>query len=161
MPSAVSLPFSTRAPLGLTAGWVWFTLAVAPLVPMLGLYASATHGVSGWIAASGAVGVCWVAGMLALAIVARSRGLSAVSGMLLAMLIRLGGPIVVGIAIDSRGGPLAEAGFFGLVVVSYLATLVVETLLMVRMVQSSASAGGVACSVASGVANDSSPARPA
>ncbi len=144
MPSAVTSATETRAPLGLKAGWVWFTLAVAPLLPMLGLYASAKHGASGWIAASGAVGVCWIAGMVALAITARSRGPNAVSGMLLAILVRLGGPIAVGIAVDARGGPLAEAGFFGLVVVSYLATLVVETLLIVRMVPATGRAAAVA-----------------
>lgn len=125
---------TVREPLSLRAGWVWFTLAVAVLISLLGLYASRQHGATGWIAALSAGVLCWVAGMCALAIVSRSRGPNAVSALLLAMLIRLGGPMAVGLMVDSSGGPLAQSGFFGLVVASYLVTLVVETLLMVRMI---------------------------
>jgi hypothetical protein len=50
------------------------------------------------------------------------------------MLVRLGGPLAVAVVVDSQGGPLREAGFLGLAVCSYLATLVVETYLMVRMI---------------------------
>jgi hypothetical protein len=133
-----------RQPLSLRASWAWFTLGVVAFVPLLGWYASAAHGSMGWISAASAGALCWAAGLAALAIVARTRGPNAVSGLLLAMMVRLGGPLVVGIVIDSRGGALAEAGFFQLVVWMYLATLAVETWLMVRMVPAtgSGSAGG-------------------
>lgn len=129
-----------RQPLSLRASWVWFTLGVAVLTPLLGWYASATHGDTGWLAAASAGALCWAAGLTALAIIAKSRGPNAVSGVLLAMAVRLGGPLVMGIVVDSKGGPLAEAGFFQLVVWMYLATLAVETWLMVRMIPSNGGA---------------------
>jgi hypothetical protein len=120
--------------LSLRASWTYFTLASLVFAPLLGLFASSSHGEAGWIAGLSAAGLCWVAGMVALAIVSFSRGPNAVSGLLLAMMVRLGVPMAVGLAVDSSGGLLAQAGFFGLVVLGYLATLVVETLLMVRMI---------------------------
>lgn len=128
--------------MSLKASWLWLSLCMVALVPLLGWYASMQHGANGWAAAGIAGGACWLAGIVALAIVAFTRGPNAVSGVLLAMLIRLGGPMLVAIAIDSQGGPLKDAGFFQLVVMSYLATLAVETLLMVRMVPQAGKAAG-------------------
>lgn len=128
--------------MSLKASWLWLTLGMVVFVPLLGWYSSSVHGANGWATAGLAGGVCWVAGLAALAIVAVTRGPNAVSGVLLAMMVRLGGPMLLAIAIDSRGGPLKEAGFFQLVVMSYLATLAVETLLMVRMVPPTGKAAG-------------------
>jgi hypothetical protein len=128
--------------MSLKASWLCLTLGMVAFVPLLGWYASSQHGANGWAAAGLAGGVCWVAGLLALAIVSFTRGPNAVSGVLLAMMVRLGGPMLVAIMIDSQGGPLKEAGFFQLIVLSYLATLAVETLLMVRMVPQTGKAAG-------------------
>jgi hypothetical protein len=128
--------------MSLKASWLYLTLGMVAFVPLLGWYASMQYGANGWAAAGLAGGVCWVAGLGALAIVALTRGPNAVSGVLLAMMVRLGGPMLVAIAIDSQGGPLKEAGFFQLVVLSYLATLAVETWLMVRMVPQAGKAVG-------------------
>lgn len=137
-----------RNPMSLRASWAWFTMAMLVFVPLLGLYASGAHGTAGWQAAAWAGALCWGAGLSALAIMARSRGPNAVSGMLLAMLVRLGVPMAVCIAVDSLGGSLKDAGFFQLVVWTYLATLAVETWLMARMIPASQSGAPKATSPA-------------
>jgi len=56
---------------------------------------------------------------------------------LAAMLIRMGLPLGVGLALHRQGGPLADAGVFGLVVIFYLVMLVTEAYLSVRLVKQS------------------------
>lgn len=60
--------------------------------------------------------------------------LQVMNGVGLAMLVRMAIPMVVGIVLTKRGGPLAEAGVFGMIVGFYLVGLLVETLLTVRLV---------------------------
>ena len=50
------------------------------------------------------------------------------------MVFRMGLPLVVGVILDRRGGPLSEAGVFGMIVAFYFVTLIVETWLAVRLV---------------------------
>ena len=56
------------------------------------------------------------------------------NGVGLAMLIRMAIPMATGMFLTKRGGPLAEAGLFGMIVGFYLVGLLVETLLTVRLV---------------------------
>ena len=49
----------------------------------------------------------------------------------------MGLPMGVGLALTRTGGPLAEAGLFGMILVFYLVGLVVETILSVRILGSS------------------------
>jgi hypothetical protein len=109
------------------------TAAAAALYPLVGWYAADAHGSIGWRAAAIAVVVCWIAGVAALAIAAAMRGANATSGVFGAMMVRTGVPFFIGMSLESRGGPLADAGVFGLIVAVYLVTLVVETPLMVRI----------------------------
>jgi hypothetical protein len=106
------------------------TLSVAATLATAGYFASARHGVSGLTALGVAAGVCWVAATAALLVTVWLRA-HVVSGMLLAMPLRMGLPLLVGVALDSRGGPLADAGVFGWIVVFYLVVLAVETPLAV------------------------------
>lgn len=116
--------------LGLLALAVIATLAVA------GPIAWARYGESGLWAATIAATVCGVSAGASLAVVARaSRSGMGVHGALLGMLIRLGAPLATGVYFQQRGGELAEAGVFGLIVVFYLVTLFVETLLSVKLIQ--------------------------
>jgi hypothetical protein len=50
------------------------------------------------------------------------------------MLFRMGVPLAVGIASVRGGGPLAEAGVFGMILVYYFVTLVAETGLSLKLV---------------------------
>jgi hypothetical protein len=71
------------------------------------------------------------------------------------MVFGFGLPFLVGLLVDRAGGPLADGGLFGLMVGCFELTLVVQTWLMVRLVQSAGSptstSGGVnSASVSSG-----------
>jgi hypothetical protein len=54
---------------------------------------------------------------------------SSVASVFGGMILRMGIPLAAGIYIQSRGGRLAESGFFSLVLIFYLVCLVAETLL--------------------------------
>jgi len=59
---------------------------------------------------------------------------NAVTGMFLAMAVRTGLPLGVGIFLaQAIGGPLARAQVFGMILVYYLITLIVETILAIRL----------------------------
>jgi hypothetical protein len=100
-------------------------------------------GAAGLLAAVVAGAVCWFGALAALVVVGLMRGGPQVlHGVLLSMFFRMGLPLVAGITLSQAGGPLAEAGVFGMIVVYYLIGLFVETLLSVRLVGSST--GGIA-----------------
>lgn len=99
------------------------------------LVASSTYGVFGIYACLTAFVVCWMSGSLALVItVVTTGGIQAVSGMFLAMAVRTGLPLGFGILANSLGGPLANAGLFGIIVVHYLVGLLAETSIAVKMI---------------------------
>lgn len=82
-----------------------------------------------------AAGVCWFGATGALLSTAFLRGSQfALHGLFGGMILRLGLPLALGMFLSSRGGGLAKAGVFGLIVMFYLLTLVVETLLSLRFV---------------------------
>lgn len=111
-------------------GFVLLLTAVAA-----SLVVSKSHGASGVCAAFAAFAICWLSGSLALAItLITTDGPQAVSGMFLAMAVRTGLPLALGVTGSIVGGPLAEAGFFGLVLLHYLVGLLTETCLAVRIV---------------------------
>ncbi|MGE5194166.1 MAG: hypothetical protein ACM3U2_16845, partial [Deltaproteobacteria bacterium] len=84
-----------------------------------------TRGLNGVFAAAAAAGVCWFGSTAALIVAGLSNRTShAVQGHLLGMFFRLGLPLAAGIVFQKVGGPLAEAGVFGLIVIFYLITLV-------------------------------------
>jgi hypothetical protein len=82
-----------------------------------------------------AVVLCWLAGSLALVVThVSTRARAPVHGVLLAMLLRMGLPLVAGLALN-QVAPLAEVGIFSMILGVYLCALVAETLLSLRMVQ--------------------------
>jgi hypothetical protein len=82
-----------------------------------------------------ASGVCWLAGAFALlATHVGTRTGAPVHGLLFAILLRMGLPLVAGLAL-SQISPLADAGIFSMILGVYLCALVAETLLSLRMVQ--------------------------
>jgi hypothetical protein len=87
------------------------------------------------LAASLAVGVCWLAASLALVSTHVGARLGfPVQGLLVGMLFRMGLPLGAGVAL-SQNAPLAELGIFGMILGVYLCALVVETVLSLRYVQ--------------------------
>jgi hypothetical protein len=105
----------------------------------LGAVAYYRSGPTGILAAAIACGICMATGCLALAIGFYGQKLGqGAQGVLAAMLVRMGVPLVSGIALQRLSPPLAEAGVFPLVLGNYLFMLVVETALSLRFVPTSA-----------------------
>lgn len=103
--------------------------------PGFAYYGQQYHGHAGVLAAVVAAAVCLVAGLVALTFLALFREpQQAFNGIGLAMLFRMAIPMVAGVVLTNLGGPLAEAGVFGMIVGFYLVGLLVETLLAVRLV---------------------------
>lgn len=111
-------------------------LAMAATLGVAGGVAWSRHGEVGLVAAILAAGVCWAGAAISFVLVERfRRSGNPVAGVLAGMLVRLGLPLMVGVALNEAGGPLSDAGIFGLIVVFYLVALFVETLLLVRTLQ--------------------------
>ncbi len=135
------LPAETaRGALNLSSCVLWLTVAMGGVLPLAAGGAYALYGRNGLAAAGVAFAVCWVAGVLALAITRFSRDPQrAMAGLVLAMLVRMGLPLAAGLTLGRGGGPLAEGGVFGLIVLFFLVMLTVETFLSVRLVNSKTS----------------------
>lgn len=130
---------TSRGSLSLKACFGWLTLALVVVLLAAGAWSFERHGESGLVAALVAFAVCWTAGAAALAITGLARTPErAMHGLLLSMLVRMGLPLAAGIVLQGRGGPLAEANVFGLIVVFYLVMLAVEAFLSVRLVKQTA-----------------------
>lgn len=123
-----------HGPRSVTACLVCLALVlILAALPALWL-AGVQHGAAGWQAVVVAAAVCGLAGSLALATAAIFRRPAVVMYALgLGMLFRIGLPLGVGTALDATGGPLAQAGVFGWIVVFFLLTLAVETLLSLSL----------------------------
>ena len=103
-------------------------LAVLAGFAIVAPFAYDRHGVDGVLATATAAGVCWSAASLALVASALVRGqFAGFHAMILGMFFRVGLPLAAGVYLTKRGGSLADAGVFGLLVIFYLLTLAVET----------------------------------
>jgi hypothetical protein len=110
------------------------TLVVVVVFPVFAWYGGVADGWAGIAAAAVAAAACYLGALLALiAGAAFGEGEKAVNGVLVGMLFRTGLPLIVGLALDRQGGPLAEAGVFGMVLCFYFVTLTAETMLAVRL----------------------------
>lgn len=115
-----------------------------------------THlaGRSAWGVSALAAGICWFGALLSLVLlhVLRMRG-SALAGALVGMLIRMTIPLAIGAALVSQGGSLAQAGLFGQLVVFYLVTLAIETVISVVLMKAAPSAVARQSAAANGSAS--------
>jgi hypothetical protein len=131
----IAKQIETRGPKRPAVCFAILIVAVLALFVPVSVFAFLRYGWMGVIAAAVAAAVCWLAATLALAIVVLFRGPKhGVSGILGSMLIRMALPLVAGTVLSRQGGPLAEAGVFGLIVIFYLFTLAIETWLSVSLV---------------------------
>lgn len=95
-----------------------------------------SSGSVGIAAVAVAAAIAWVGAVIAISMTARAgSGVESLHWLLGAMIFRFGLPLVAGAMLIRQGGPLAEAGVFGWIVVHYLVALAVETPLAVRLVQ--------------------------
>ncbi len=123
-----------RQPPTLASACIRLALIMAAAYPVVAFVAGQITGRPVWETAMVAVGVCYLSASLALVLFHffRLSG-NAVAGTLGATLVRLGIPMVVGIAATSAGGKLRDEGFFGLIVVFYLIGLAADTMLSLAM----------------------------
>ena len=109
-------------------------LAVFPVFAYFGFSRSGQWGVT---AAGVAGGVCWLSGLTPLLLIGMFRGpQAALNAALIGILFRMGLPLCVAVAFAQQGGELAQAGILGMILGYYLVTLVVDTLLSIRLVSS-------------------------
>ena len=97
------------------------------------------HGSAAIAAAATAAGVCWFGASLALigtAIFGRVRRSGPISTLAFGMVFNCALPFAVGFSLYRAGGPLSQAGVFGLTVVFFQISLVVETLLSLCLLKS-------------------------
>jgi hypothetical protein len=103
---------------------------VLALYAVVGPVAYKGHGERGLAAAALAAIVCLTSATLALLVIGSFRDLfKRPDGMLVAMAVRMVLPFAAGVCLERSGGWLSQAGVFGYIVIFYLATLFVETLL--------------------------------
>ena len=124
-----------------TSFWTASALLTVVTALVFPVFAGMGHSRAGWsgVAAAGvAAGVCWAGGFLALiaAGLFPSSG-NALNGILVGMACRTGIPLVAGAMLHSRGGALADAGVFGMILGYYLVTLAAETWLAIRVMGAS------------------------
>lgn len=115
----------------------WLTLPLLVVFPAFAWYGYSRVGVDGILAAALAGVVCWAgaAGALITAGLLR-QSQQAASALMLGMLFRMGLPLAAIAWLMSQGGWLAEAGVVGMILVYYLVSLIVETVLSLRLVGS-------------------------
>jgi hypothetical protein len=110
------------------------TLIFVLALPLFGYFAFSAHGWDGVLASVVAALICWVGGVLALAVFFLFPQPDQVGNAVgLGMLVRMGVCLAAGIFFTKTGGPLVEAGVFGMIVGFYLIGLLVETFLAVRL----------------------------
>ena len=106
-------------------------------LPLSGSIAHAASGSSGVVAILVAAVVCGLAAIVALFLTERTHGTpNAVAGLFGSVLLRTMVPLVLGFAISQVNQQLSDAGVFGWFVVYFLGCLAIETLLVVRVIQS-------------------------
>jgi len=117
------------------ASTCWLGAVVLVALVLVGALAFSRSGAAGFAAAVVGAVVCFSSAALAMWVTAASAGgASAINGSLLAILIRTGFPLLLGVVVLRASPPLAEAGLFGMIFVFYLLTLTAETVLAVRLV---------------------------
>ena len=125
---------TTSVKFGPVAAGALLTLTFVLAFPVFGYFAFRVHGWDGVAAAAVAALICWVAGVIALAMVFVFPEPQQVANAVgLGMLVRMGIALLAGIFFTKTGGPLVDAGVFGMIVGFYLIGLLVETLLALRL----------------------------
>ena len=99
-----------------------------------GWWALNRHGTEGFQAAAIAANVCWLSSCVALVMAGMTQNTQyAIHGIMGGMLVRMFVPGLIGLIVHAQQGPLARAGFLRYILVFFLVSLVVETCLMLRM----------------------------
>ena len=120
--------------------------SIAVLGAFLALVAAASaslleskYGHGAYLASGISAGLIWVLGGASLAMIALAPSPHArLNAALLGMMVRMSLPLVALLYFTTSGGSLAAAGITVFIVIHYLAGLILETLLAVRLLKRSA-----------------------
>jgi hypothetical protein len=133
----VEKPTDGRSGLRLPAACIVLVLAIALAGALGGSIAHGRQGLIGSAAVAVAALTCGLSGLAALALAGVLSGTRwGVHGILAAGFVRFFLPLAVVTASAAVQGPLSRAGLFGYMVIFFLIALVVETLLLVGVLQS-------------------------
>jgi hypothetical protein len=125
-------------PLRFGRSWAILSLAMLMFFVPVAAIAYALNGAAAVPAAAVAASVCWLGSTLALAGTARF-GRAGVNGPLYTLAFGLafncGLPFFVGLVLHRAGGPLGQAGVFGLIVIFFQFALVVSTVLSLCLIK--------------------------
>ena len=115
---------------------LWILAAQIALSVAIGAYGYSAYGTQGILTTAIAALICFIPASLALYSVAMTAGtINALTGTLVSMVVRTAVPFFVTILLVQTVKPLADTGLFAMVLINYLAVLVVESVLAVRMIQ--------------------------
>jgi len=118
------------APLKTSTALGWLTVGAVVGGIFLLAWAYSRYQLSGVMAAGLAIAVCYLSAAAALWIVSISRSHpQLLAPTLFSMALRTGIPLTFGLFVQQAGGPLVEAGIFGMILCYYLWLLLVETVL--------------------------------
>lgn len=143
---------SKRLTKNLIVSILLLAVVLAVVSGVAGYVVSQRVGHLAYVASGLAAFVVWLAGSLSLLFTLRApKNQAGVTALLLAMLLRIGLPLVAVVLVTQLGSPFSadaqvgagdaqvgwaagfqDAGFFGLLVVHYLVALMVETIISVR-----------------------------
>ncbi|MEX0793209.1 MAG: hypothetical protein WD045_08745 [Pirellulaceae bacterium] len=117
---------------------LWLTLLAAAFLPLPAAYGWINSGMTGVQAAVLAAGICLFSAFAALllAIVAQGSPMM-LHATLAGIFLRTGFPLICGLLLHWKGGPLVEAGMFGMILACYLVMLAGETILAVLIISKS------------------------
>lgn len=117
---------------------LWLTLLAVAFLPLPALYGWIDSGMLGIQAALLAVGICLFSALAALLLAIIAQGSPMMLHATLAgIFFRTGFPIICGMLLYWKGGPLVEAGMFGMILACYLIMLAGETILAVLIISKS------------------------
>jgi hypothetical protein len=142
-----SAPFTgSRSPLSKVARAAKYiallALFLAAVSAAAGAVAARQYGTVAYQASALAAFLIWLVGGASLAIVAStSAPMARLNAALAAIFVRMALPLMAVVYVTRSDHPLADAGVVGLIMVHYLAGLVVETLMAVRIIHDMKASG--------------------
>ncbi|HVA50973.1 MAG TPA: hypothetical protein VNH11_31830 [Pirellulales bacterium] len=127
-----------RSGLGLPAACIVLALCVGAAGGLASFVAHGRHGAVSAVAVGVAALTCWLSATAALLLAGRLAATRwCIQGIMAAGFVRFSLPLMVVAASALVQGPLSRAGLFGYMVVFFLLTMGVETLLLVGVIRAS------------------------
>lgn len=114
---------------------LWVLLGVLAVFPLFAAYGYTRFEIHGIISAATAATVVLLGMESALVVVILFRDTEyKIHSVLAGIFLQSGIPLVFGLLMHEAGGPLAEAGIIGMILVYYLLALIAKTILAVQLV---------------------------